>query len=93
MVDFDHLITKDKLDENDNFEDFITPETEFHTKGFADLNVGKLKAGDIIQFERKGYFRVDKPLKKVSLLFYILSQMVKQFLDMVPKINHKNVSL
>lgn len=73
MVDFDHLITKDKLDENDNFEDFITPETEFHTKGFADLNVGKLKAGDIIQFERKGYFRVDKPSEegKPAVLYTI----------------------
>lgn len=73
MVDFDHLITKDKLEENDNFEDFITPETEFHTKGFADLNVAKLQAGDIIQFERKGYFRVDQPYEegKPVVLFTI----------------------
>ncbi|EMG47348.1 GUS1 Glutamate--tRNA ligase [Candida maltosa Xu316] len=73
MVDFDHLITKDKLDEGDNFEDFITPETEFHTKGLADLNIAKLKEGDIIQFERKGYYRVDQPYEqgKPVVLFTI----------------------
>ncbi|CAI5760160.1 unnamed protein product [Candida verbasci] len=73
LVDFDHLITKDKLDEDDNFEDFITPKTEFHTKAFADLNVANLKAGDIIQFERKGYYRVDQPFEqgKPAVLFTI----------------------
>ncbi|KAI3405144.1 GUS1 [Candida oxycetoniae] len=64
LVDFDHLITKDKLDEDENFEDFLTPQTEFHTKAIADLNVAKLQAGDIIQFERKGYYRVDVPYKE-----------------------------
>ncbi|ABN66938.1 glutamine-tRNA ligase [Scheffersomyces stipitis CBS 6054] len=73
LVDFDHLITKDKLEEEDNFEDFLTPETEFHTKAFADLNIRKLKTGDIIQFERKGYYRVDQPYKegKPAVLFTI----------------------
>lgn len=61
LVDFDHLITKDKLEEGDNFEDFLTPQTEFHTKAYADLNIKDLKEGDIIQFERKGYYRLDKP--------------------------------
>lgn len=72
MVNFDHLITKDKLEEGDNFEDFITPETEFRTKGMADLNIRNLKKGDIIQFERKGYFRVDEPYANgKAVLFYI----------------------
>lgn len=61
LVDFDHLITKDKLEEGDNFEDFITPQTEIHSKAYADLNIRDLKQGDVIQFERKGYFRIDVP--------------------------------
>ncbi|KAK6460962.1 tRNA synthetases class I, catalytic domain-containing protein [Scheffersomyces coipomensis] len=64
LVDFDHLITKDKLEEGDNFEDFLTPETEFHSKAFADLNIRTLKQGEVIQFERKGYYRVDKPYEE-----------------------------
>ncbi|ODQ57702.1 hypothetical protein WICANDRAFT_65048 [Wickerhamomyces anomalus NRRL Y-366-8] len=60
LVDFDHLITKDKLEDGDDFENFLTPKTEFHTEGLADVNVASMKVGDIIQFERKGYYRLDK---------------------------------
>lgn len=63
LVDFDHLISKDRLEEDESFEDFLTPQTEFHTSAIADLNVKDLKSGDIIQFERKGYYRLDQPAK------------------------------
>jgi len=73
MVDFDFLITKDKIEEEDNYEDFLTPKTEFRTEGVADMNVAELKTGDIIQFERKGYFRVDRAFQhgKPAVLFAI----------------------
>ena len=60
MVDFDFLITKDKIEEDENYEDFLTPQTEFRTEGLADGNVAELAVGDIIQFERKGCYRVDR---------------------------------
>ena len=59
LVDFDHLLSKDKLEEDESFEDFLTPVTEFHTDAIADVNVKDMKVGDIIQFERKGYYRLD----------------------------------
>jgi glutamyl-tRNA synthetase len=73
LVDFDYLITKDKLEEDDNWEDFLTPETEFRSEALADGNVKDLKAGDIIQFERKGYYRVDRTYEdgKPAVLFNI----------------------
>ena len=73
MVDFDFLISKDKIEEDENFEDFLTPQTEFRTDGVADGNVAELKAGDMIQFERKGYFRVDKAFAhgQAAVLFAI----------------------
>lgn len=60
LVDFDYLITKDKLNDDDNYEDFLTPITELRTDAVGDCNVAKLKVDDIIQFDRKGYFRVDR---------------------------------
>lgn len=60
LVDFDYLITKDKLEEDDNVDDFLNKHTEFRTEALADCNVVELKVDDIIQFERKGYFRVDR---------------------------------
>ncbi len=61
LVDFDYLITKDKLEEDDNVDDFLNEHTEFRTEALADCNVADLKVDDIIQFERKGYFRLDRP--------------------------------
>ncbi|KAI9744376.1 MAG: hypothetical protein M1818_001905 [Claussenomyces sp. TS43310] len=63
LVEFDYLITKDKLEEDDNWEDFLTPQTEYRSEGLCDSNVKHLKEGDIIQFERKGYYRVDRSFK------------------------------
>jgi glutamyl-tRNA synthetase len=61
LVDFDYLLTKDKLEEDDNWEDFLTEQTEFRSAAFCDGNLAACKTGDIIQLERKGYFRVDAP--------------------------------
>jgi glutamyl-tRNA synthetase len=60
LVDFDYLITKDKLEEDDRLEDFLNKDTKTITKAVADCNVAELKVDDIIQFDRKGYFRIDK---------------------------------
>jgi len=59
LCDFDYLLTKKKLEEGDEVADFLTPVTEFKTPAYADANVKELKHGDIIQFERKGFYIVD----------------------------------
>ena len=59
LLDYDYLINKKKLEENDDLADFVTPVTEFKEEAQADANVRTLKKGDIIQFERKGYYRYD----------------------------------
>ncbi|KAH0583669.1 hypothetical protein H2248_009283 [Termitomyces sp. 'cryptogamus'] len=59
LLDYDYLITKKKLEEDDNVADFITPVTEFREEAVADANVKDLKKGEIIQFERKGYYIYD----------------------------------
>lgn len=59
LLDYDYLITKKKLEENDELKDFVSPVTEFRSEAYADANVKELKKGDIIQFERKGYYIFD----------------------------------
>ncbi|RDW88329.1 putative glutamyl-tRNA synthetase [Coleophoma cylindrospora] len=63
LYDFDYMISKDKLEEDDNLEDFLNEVTEFTSDALVDGNAKDLKEDDIIQLERKGYFRVDKPAK------------------------------
>ncbi|KAI0950020.1 hypothetical protein AcV7_008616 [Taiwanofungus camphoratus] len=59
LLDHDYLITKKKLEENDEVKDFVTPVSEFREDALSDANVLELKKGDIIQFERKGYYIFD----------------------------------
>jgi len=73
LLTLDHLITKDKLEDEDNFETFVNENTLVKSPAVADLNVRSLNRGDAIQFERKGYYIVDKISKNdtdpVSLIF------------------------
>jgi glutamyl-tRNA synthetase len=71
--EFDYLITKDKLEDGDNWEDFFNPNSGSKTDVVCDSNLADLHEGDIIQLERKGYFRVDKVAKdgKPAVLFGI----------------------
>ncbi|KAM3475003.1 hypothetical protein MY5147_003986 [Beauveria neobassiana] len=62
LWEFDYLITKDKLEEEDNLEDYLNPNTASMEEAVCDPGVGKLKKDDIIQLERRGFFRVDKGL-------------------------------
>ena len=68
LLDYDYLITKKKLEEDDSVQDFITPLTEFTIDAIGDLNMKLLKRGEIIQFERKTYYIVDKAYGEKSEL-------------------------
>jgi len=59
IVEFDHLITVRKLDEKQNFEDFINKNSRAETEMIGDPNLRLLNKGDKIQFERRGYFIVE----------------------------------
>ncbi|GAA5888833.1 hypothetical protein JCM5296_005009 [Sporobolomyces johnsonii] len=75
LLDYDYLITKKKLEEDDSVEQLLNPKTEYRTEAVADLNVRSLAAGSIIQFERKGFYIVDvafdarAPEKQVECIF------------------------
>ncbi|KAJ3152405.1 hypothetical protein HDU86_005583 [Geranomyces michiganensis] len=75
LFDYDYLITKKKLEEDDKVQDFVTPVTEFKTEVVCDANIRDVKHGDIIQLERKGYYICDRafdaanPKQKVHLIF------------------------
>ncbi|CAN4108317.1 unnamed protein product [Withania somnifera] len=74
VVDFDYLITKKKLEEDENFVDVVNPCTRKETSALGDSNMRNLKRGDILQLERKGYFRCDVPFlrpQKPIILFAI----------------------
>lgn len=73
LMDFNYLITKDKLEEDDDVKDFINKNTETKELAVADSNIANVKEGDILQFERKGYYRCDRPAQggKPAVFFCI----------------------
>ncbi|KAI9011069.1 tRNA synthetases class I, catalytic domain-containing protein [Gaertneriomyces semiglobifer] len=69
LFDYDYLITKPKLDEADNVADFVTPTSEFRVDALGDSNVRDIKKGEIVQFERKGYYICDKAFDGSEAVF------------------------
>jgi len=72
LVECFHLITKKKIEEDENWEDFINPQTKIDTPALGDPNLRMLKKGESIQLERRGYFICDEvyvsPTKPLVLL-------------------------
>lgn len=66
-VYFDNLINKGVLGKDENFKDFIGHNTRAEVKMVGDTQLQTLAEGDIIQLQRKGYFRVDEAYKPVGL--------------------------
>lgn len=64
LWEFDYLLTKDALGKDDKLEDYLTPVSASMTEALCDADVARLETGDIIQLERKGFYRVDKPVGK-----------------------------
>ncbi|KAJ2062596.1 glutamate--tRNA ligase [Coemansia sp. S146] len=60
LLDYDYLITKKKVDADEDVRDYLTPVTKFEEAAIVDANVGELPAGTVIQLERKGYFIIDQ---------------------------------
>ncbi len=74
LVSFDHLISKPKLEENDSFQDFLTPQTRIETSALCDPCLRTVNTGEVVQLERKGFFKVDRAYggpDKPAVLFAI----------------------
>ena len=68
MVEFDHMITVKKKEDNQNIEDIINPCSKFETVGLAEICINQLNKGDVIQLERRGYYYIDSLATQDTLL-------------------------
>jgi glutamyl-tRNA synthetase len=60
LHEFDFLITKGKILDGENFADYVNPSTHAMVEAFGDPALRSAKAGDIVQIERRGFYRVDR---------------------------------
>ena len=60
LVEYSHLITEKKFEDNMKIEDIVNNNSKFETEAYAEAIINEAKKGDKIQFERRGFFIVDK---------------------------------
>lgn len=69
---FDRLFTEaymDNIPEDKNYIDYLNPDSLITIDAFIEENLTKLKVLDKVQFERKGYFCVDKDSNENKMVF------------------------
>ena len=59
-IEFDHLITKDKVEETDEIKDLVNKGSRIESTLVCEALVRNLPKGTIFQFERKGFMFVDQ---------------------------------
>ena len=55
-----------KLEEDDKFQDFINPNTRMESSGVIDPSFRSVNKGDVVQLERKGFYKVDRPYNRLK---------------------------
>ncbi|KJP86271.1 glutamate-tRNA ligase [Plasmodium fragile] len=94
LYEYDHLITVDKF-ENDNKEDwtkFINSNSKYETVVYAEPAITSLKVSNRFQFERRGYFIVDKVENNHLHLIKIPDGKSKNMSIISSKVNPKNLA-
>ncbi|XP_022104839.1 bifunctional glutamate/proline--tRNA ligase-like [Acanthaster planci] len=66
MVRFEDIITKGILGKDDDFKNFVNRNSKTETVLLGDPELAKLKKGDIIQLQRKGFFICDQAYEEPS---------------------------
>ena len=60
LFEFDNLINKEKLEEGEDFKDFVNQHNLASMYAVGDAGMRNLKHDEVIQIERRGLYRVDK---------------------------------
>lgn len=74
FVEYDHLILKPKLEEDDKLTDpgVLTPVSKVETPALVDAALKHLDKGAVLQLERRGFYKVDVPYSPEGTLTLIL---------------------
>ncbi|XP_046740941.1 bifunctional glutamate/proline--tRNA ligase [Diprion similis] len=65
-VYFDHIISKAVLGKDDDFKDFVAKNTRKEVALLGEVELKRVVKGEIIQLQRKGFFRCDVPYASAS---------------------------
>lgn len=60
LVEYAHLINKQKVEDSDHLEELVNINSKIENLAIAEGNLRTLQKGTIFQFERRGFYIVDK---------------------------------
>lgn len=60
ICEFDHLITEPKIEEDTPIEKVVNTNSKIEYTAISEGSVRRLQKGDIFQFERRGFYYIDK---------------------------------
>ncbi|XP_058799801.1 bifunctional glutamate/proline--tRNA ligase isoform X2 [Phymastichus coffea] len=66
-VYFGHIIIKPVLGKDEDFKNFVANDTRREIEMLGEAELCKVKKGDIIQLQRKGFFRCDVPYAEATV--------------------------
>lgn len=92
LTEFDNLLSKAKLEPEDDFKDHLNPNTEATSEVIGDAGLKTLQKNSIIQLERRGYYRVDKPYvskENPLVLFMVPDGKAKAMSGLQGKLAHR----
>lgn len=64
LIELDHLITKDKIEEEDDIEKVVNEKSKIIYRVLIDEYANNLKRNDVLQVMRMAYFKVDEILEE-----------------------------
>jgi len=93
LVEFDHLISKPVIKDGEDFKDFVTPVSRAETAALGDPYLRTTQKGEVIQLERKGFYRCDRPYggspDKPAVLFLIPDGRTKAMSTLTSALSHR----
>jgi len=95
LVEFDHIITKSKIEKHDDVTQIINPKSKFEYIAYAEGNMKNLPVKSIIQFERRGFFYLDKiagPDNQLLTFHFIPDGKTKSMSILTSKVDAKQMS-
>lgn len=91
LVEYDVLITKPKVEENDDVMSLINENSKFVTKAFGMEALRGVSEG-IVQLERRGFYKIDKVREGTSELIYVPDGRSKGMSTISSKVDHERTS-
>lgn len=74
LIDLDFLLSKDKIEENDDLMDIFTEKSFLPYPAKGEPSLRTIKKGETIQVERRGFYVCDVPYVRPSdpMIFYFV---------------------